>query len=156
MDDARRVLAAAVVADQPAAVAAVLAAVVVAAMPSTRQLEKEAAEAGSVADPDRRGHGVKVRMGRVAAVDANLAARDAAAHAIQVVARRRLLSARPPVRPPLPPASRLVHVGTVFFDGVHSSDGAHSARVRACLSQRFAGGLPLVGWALPGVRLGWL
>jgi hypothetical protein len=42
----------------------------------------------------------------------------------------------------------LLHIGTAFFDGVHS------ARVRARLSDLFAGGVPLVGMPLacPGYR----
>ena len=151
MDDARRVLAAAVVAEQPAAAEAVLAAVVVAEMPSAKRLEEEAAKAAKVdgvttSDGPCRA-GVKVRPGHDAAVDANLAARDAATRAIQGAARRRLLPARPASAPPPPATSRLVHVGTVFFDGVHSS------RMRARLSERFAGGLPLVGLALLEFRL---
>jgi hypothetical protein len=142
------VLAAAVVAEQSAAMTTLLSAVVVAKMPSARQMEEEMTEAGGVADPDHPCRvGVKVRPGRIAAVDVNLAARNTAARAIQGATHRRLLTARPVSRPPDPAAPRLVHVGTAFFDGMHS------AGVRACLSERFAGGLPLVGSALPrGVR----
>jgi hypothetical protein len=143
VDDARRVLAAAVVAEQPAAAAAVLAAVVVAEMPDAPRLEKAAADVSGDTDRPRR-PGVKVRPGRDADNDANLAARDAAARVIQCATRHRLPRARPRggrggggARPPPRPAPRLVHVGTAFFDGVPSPN------VRTRLSQLFAGGLPL-------------
>jgi hypothetical protein len=93
VEDARRVLAAAVVAEQPEAARAILSAVVVAEMPDAPRLEQAAADAGGDADWSRRA-GVKVRLGR-----------DGAAHAAAAAANF---------------AANLCHVGTAFFDGVPS------------------------------------